>query len=186
MVGRKAYQYMDRRGFRIARFLAEPPLEKIDYRNAAVMARMLTQSFRSGDYADVWILSTRFESMVKFVPVIAPFLPVSGASIAGEGGERIPAGVILEPDAGYLVAKPNGRSGHPKQLCVGGHGERVLLKLKPERETRVVLEQTEVEFCYEAFPTITELERRGDEPFRQHSLCEAQVIQHLERGRVKR
>ncbi|TDJ65703.1 MAG: ATP synthase F1 subunit gamma [Planctomycetota bacterium] len=102
VVGRKGYQYMDRRGFRITRFLTEPPLEKIDYRNAAVTARMLTQSFLSGEYSDVQILSTRFESMVKFVPTIAQFLPVSGASIAGEGGERIPAGVILEPDAATI------------------------------------------------------------------------------------
>jgi F-type H+-transporting ATPase subunit gamma len=98
--GKKGFQYMDRRDFELKRFLTDPPLESIDYRNAAITARMLQTEFESGAYAEVLLLYTAFESMSKYVPVLLPFLPVSGESLDSEqesGGD-----VILEPDAGTI------------------------------------------------------------------------------------
>ncbi len=99
--GRKAYQYMSKRGFNIERFLTEPPLEGIDYRNAAITAQMLQKEFLSGEYSDVSILYSAFESMAKYVPEVVPFLPVSADALGSQGdsdgGQDVD--VILEPDA---------------------------------------------------------------------------------------
>jgi F-type H+-transporting ATPase subunit gamma len=96
--GKKAFAYMHKRGFQIERVLTEPPLESVDYRNAAITARMLVEEFKSGKYSDVQVLSTRFESMAKYVPEVMQFLPISDSGLgdegAGGGGD-----VLLEPDA---------------------------------------------------------------------------------------
>jgi F-type H+-transporting ATPase subunit gamma len=96
--GRRGYQYLGRRGYNVARFIVEPPLEKIDFASAASSARILTQAFLSGEYKEAVVFYTAFQSMVRFVPTAAPFLPISakGLSVAGEkaGGD-----VILEPSA---------------------------------------------------------------------------------------
>jgi len=93
--GRKAFKYMDKRGYDIHRFLTEPALESVDYRNAAITARMLTREFLSGEYKDVWMLYTAFESMAKYVPTWVQVLP-----IAAPGGEATEAAgdVLFEPD----------------------------------------------------------------------------------------
>jgi F-type H+-transporting ATPase subunit gamma len=96
VIGRKAFQYMDRRDFEVDRFLTEPKLEAMAYSDAALVARMLMSEFLKGFYRDVWILYTAFESMVKYVPTILPFLPVSGPE---DGGQPLKGNPILEPDA---------------------------------------------------------------------------------------
>ena len=93
--GRKAYQYMTRRGFEIEHYFSEPALEQIDYRGAARVAKHLTDFFLSGEAKDVKVLYTAFESMVKYVPRMVDFLPVPAASGDGAAG----GDVILEPDA---------------------------------------------------------------------------------------
>jgi F-type H+-transporting ATPase subunit gamma len=95
--GRKAFQYMDKRGFGIDSFLTDPPLESIDYRNAAITARMLVREFLSGEYSDVWMLYTAFESMAKYVPTWVHFLPIEADGLPG--GDAGAAGdVLFEPD----------------------------------------------------------------------------------------
>jgi F-type H+-transporting ATPase subunit gamma len=104
--GRKGYQYLTKRGYDVVRYLSEPSLEKMDYRGAAVAARMITQEFLKGGYESVWLAATRFESMVKYVPTIARFLPIESADIAGDGGDAAKSvgqsDVILEPDAATI------------------------------------------------------------------------------------
>jgi F-type H+-transporting ATPase subunit gamma len=105
--GRKGYQYLTKRGYEVARYLSEPSLEKMDYRGAAIAARMITQEFLKGGYEGVWLAATRFESMVKYVPTIARFLPIESADIAGGGGDAAAesaagSDVILEPDAATI------------------------------------------------------------------------------------
>ena len=95
--GRKGFAYMDKRDFEVKAFLEEPPLEQMDYRAAAVVARMIVKEFLSGDYRDVVLVTTRFQTMVKYVPEIAPFLPISGDAFGESAGDA--ADVILEPDA---------------------------------------------------------------------------------------
>jgi len=99
--GRKAFQYMNKRDFEIDRFLTEPALESIDYRNAAITARMLTRAFESGEYSEVWMLYTAFESMSRYVPTWVQFLPIEASALPG-GSERAgqtTGDVLFEPDA---------------------------------------------------------------------------------------
>ena len=81
--GRKGAQYLTKRGFNVKQFITDPPMEEIDYRNAALTGRMLVDAFTSGEYRDVHIAFTAFESMVKYVPQIAPFLPLTPESLGG-------------------------------------------------------------------------------------------------------
>ncbi len=101
--GRKGFGYMNKRDFEIKSYLQEPPLEQIDYRSAALVGRILVEDFLSGEYRDVVLITTRFQSMVKYVPQIVPFLPIRGETLADGGGEAqsksLEGGVILEPDA---------------------------------------------------------------------------------------
>jgi F-type H+-transporting ATPase subunit gamma len=94
--GRKANQYLNKRKLNIAKYITEPALESIDFAAAARVARSLVDVFTSGDYRDVKILYTAFESMVRYTPTFADFLPVAPPS--GEG-DQSDGDVILEPDA---------------------------------------------------------------------------------------
>ena len=103
--GRKAAQYLRKRGYNVESYIEDPPLEAIDYRNAAIVARMLVDAFLGGEYKSVWMLTTRFESMVRFDPSWTQFLPVSAESLAGEEEGEGGAGssdVILHPDPGTI------------------------------------------------------------------------------------
>ena len=99
--GRKGYQYLQRRGREIERFLVEPPLEQVDYRAAARTARVLVEAFDSGKYARVVLLYTAFESVVKYVPTEAQFLPVAG-TLGAPGAAGSSAEALLEPDAATI------------------------------------------------------------------------------------
>ena len=95
--GRKAFGYMDKRKFDIDSFLTEPPLESIDYRNASITARLLTREFLSGEYKEVWMLYTAFESMAKYVPTWVQVLPIAAGD--EEAGSEASAGdMLFEPD----------------------------------------------------------------------------------------
>jgi F-type H+-transporting ATPase subunit gamma len=100
VIGRKGYQYASKRGLAVERYLADPPLEKIDYRLAKFVARVLTQHFLAGACRDVSILYTAFESVVRYVPTELQLLPVRSEPGASGLGD-----VILEPDAPTLLDK---------------------------------------------------------------------------------
>ena len=94
--GRKGYQYLQRRGREVERFLVEPPLEKVDYRAAAATAKVLSEAFLSGRFREVVVVYTAFESVVRYVPTVVQLLPVEKSGIeTGQGS----VDVILEPDA---------------------------------------------------------------------------------------
>jgi len=102
--GKRAYQYLQKRGLPIERYFAEPPLEKNDYRLAKFTAKTLLEAFLSGQYSEVLVHYTAFESMAKYVPTTIPFLPVKPA--AGESNEQGGASdVILEPSVEALLDK---------------------------------------------------------------------------------
>jgi F-type H+-transporting ATPase subunit gamma len=94
--GRKAFQYMDKRGFDIDKVLTDPPLESIDYRNAAITARMLVREFEAGTYTGVSMLYSAFESMAKYVPTWVQLLPIEASALPGGGSAT--GDVLLEPD----------------------------------------------------------------------------------------
>lgn len=94
--GRKANRYLKKRKLNIAKYITEPALESIDFAAAARVARSLVDAFASGEYREVKILYTSFESMVRYTPTFVDFLPVAPPS----GDEEQSDGdVILEPDA---------------------------------------------------------------------------------------
>jgi len=98
--GRKAYQYLTKRGRHVERYFHDPELEKIDFRGAANVARSLVKVFLGGTYRDVRLLYTAFESMAKYVPTWVDFLPIqASALVAGGDATRAGVDVILEPDA---------------------------------------------------------------------------------------
>ncbi|MEL6430667.1 MAG: ATP synthase F1 subunit gamma [Planctomycetota bacterium] len=97
--GRKGAQYAKKRGFNVKRFITDPPMEEIDYRNAALTGRMLVEEFESGAYRDVHLAFTSFESMVKYRPDVLPFLPLTPDAFGDAGEGTGAADVILEPDA---------------------------------------------------------------------------------------
>jgi len=98
--GRKGYQYLQRRGRPIERFLVDPVLEKVDYRAAARTARTLVEAFQSGKYSKVLVFYTAFESVVKYVPTQVQLLPV--ARTLGTDKAAAAADTLLEPDAATI------------------------------------------------------------------------------------
>lgn len=101
--GRKGYQYLTRRGREVERFLVEPALEQMDYRGAARAARLLVEAFSTRKYADVLVLYTAFESVVRYVPRAIQLLPVEAASLQkGASATKATGDVLLEPDANTI------------------------------------------------------------------------------------
>lgn len=98
--GRKAYAWLTRRGFAVERFFVEPPLDKADFTAAKVVGQALVDAFTSGAVDDVRLYFTRFQSMIKFVPTDAPFLPIRTIAVGDKAGEKAYAqDFLLEPDA---------------------------------------------------------------------------------------
>ncbi len=99
--GKKGYQYLNNRKRTIKRFFIEPELEKLDYRGAARTATDMQAEFLSGEYSNVRVLYSAFESMAKYVPTWIDFLPIEASSLSGgeEGASETGGQVILEPDA---------------------------------------------------------------------------------------
>lgn len=106
VVGRKGYQYLTRRGREVERFLVEPPLEKMDYRGAARIARILTDAFLSGKYSDVVVFYTAFESMVRYVPKSPQLLPINASAMLNDGKAdkdgKSGGDMILEPEPAVI------------------------------------------------------------------------------------
>lgn len=98
--GRRGYLYLTKRGIKVERYFADPPLEKVDYRLAKFTARALSDAFLSGEVRDVVMLYTAFESMVRQVPTFSTFLPVQA-----EAGETSGVEAILEPSPEALLEK---------------------------------------------------------------------------------
>ena len=99
--GKKGYQYLNARRRKIERLFVEPVLESIDYRGAARTAKDLTDVFLSGEYREVRVLSTAFETMVRYVPRWIELLPIQASTLIGTSKEGT-GDVILEPDAATI------------------------------------------------------------------------------------
>ena len=97
--GRKGYQYLTKLNREVECYFVDPVLEQIDYLGAANTARALTEVFLSGEYSDVQLLYTAFESMVSYVPRRVQLLPISAEGLGEVGDDAGGGDVILEPDA---------------------------------------------------------------------------------------
>ena len=99
VIGRKALAHAKRRGYRVAAYFDHLDLEKLSFSDAASVSATLVREFRAGRLSSVALCTTHFRSMVRYEPVIEPFLP-----IAPEGGA--PAGdVLLEPGGPQLLGR---------------------------------------------------------------------------------
>ena len=98
--GRKGYAWLQRRGFDVERFFVEPPLDKADFTSAKLVAQELVDAFSSGQVDEMRMFTTRFQSMVKFVPTDAAFLPIKTIAV-GEDAEqqKMELDFLIEPDA---------------------------------------------------------------------------------------
>lgn len=97
--GRKGYQYLQKRGLKIARLLADPPLEKVDYRAAKLMGRaILPRPEEAPRFDEVWLLYTAFQSTARFVPTWTKLTPIELSGSAAPVGD-----VLLQPSVDELV-----------------------------------------------------------------------------------
>lgn len=98
--GRKGYTWLTRRGYEVERFFVEPTLDNADFRAAKMVSDELVQSFETGAVDEVRVFSTRFQSMVKFVPTDSPFLPIRTISVGEKAGKNdYELDFLIEPDA---------------------------------------------------------------------------------------
>jgi F-type H+-transporting ATPase subunit gamma len=104
--GRKGYQYLTKRGYHVERYLVEPALEKIGVRNVALVAAEAVKEFLAGNFAELKMLYTAFESMVRYVPTWLHVLPLRPEDLQ-EGAEpqRYGPEVILEPDSRTILER---------------------------------------------------------------------------------
>lgn len=98
--GRKAYTFLQRRGFDVERFYVEPPLDKADFSAGKLVAQALVEAFTSGAVDEVRLFSTRFVSMAKFVPEDQPFLPIRTIAVGEDAPQdNYELDFLIEPDA---------------------------------------------------------------------------------------
>jgi len=99
--GRKGYQYLQKRGLKVGRLLVDPPLEKVDYRAAKLMARaILPRADEAPRFDEVWLLYTAFESPSRFVPRWTKLVPIELAGSGATAGD-----VLLQPSVEELVQR---------------------------------------------------------------------------------
>jgi F-type H+-transporting ATPase subunit gamma len=99
--GRKGYQYLQKRGLKVARLMADPPLEKVDYRAAKLMGRAILQRPEDARrFDEVWLLYTALESSARFVPRWIKIVPIELPAGGAPGGD-----VLLQPSVGELVER---------------------------------------------------------------------------------
>jgi F-type H+-transporting ATPase subunit gamma len=98
--GRKAYTWLTRRGFAVERFFVEPPLDKADFTAAKLVGQALVEAFTTGAVDEVRLYYTRFQSMIKFLPTDAPFLPIRSIAVGEQAATKAyEQDFLFEPDA---------------------------------------------------------------------------------------
>ncbi len=103
-IGRKAVDYVRKRGYTRAGNLDAVQLEKMSYADTANVARELLAYFRAGKCDQLHLVSTAFESMVKYVPNAVRLLPLDTEAIKSKAAalpsadRRASGPMLLEPD----------------------------------------------------------------------------------------
>ena len=106
VVGRKGASYFTRRGYDIAEYFAEPPLEKCEFGDAHRLGEALVKAFASGEVDEVHACYTSFVTAARFQACVKPFVPLTSidAGAASDGGAASTAGdYLLEPDPQTLL-----------------------------------------------------------------------------------
>lgn len=100
VIGRKGMAYAGRRRFPVAAYFDQVDPEKMEFGTAAAVSGALVKDFTAGKLSGLSLLSTRFVSMMKYVPECAGFLPI--APPQGEGRGRA---TLLEPSGAEVLGR---------------------------------------------------------------------------------
>lgn len=102
--GRKGYTWLTRRGFAVERFFVEPPLDKLDFRAAKMVAEALAQAFLDHTVDNVRIYYSQFKSMIRFEPTAERFLPVMNHDfVTVPANTRTQETAAAVPDTDFLM-----------------------------------------------------------------------------------
>lgn len=100
VVGRKGVAYASRRKFPVAAYFDQLNPEKLEFGTAAAVSGALVKDFSAGKLSGVSVLSTRFVSMMKYVPENAQFLPIAPPQGSGPARET-----LLEPSGAAVLGR---------------------------------------------------------------------------------
>lgn len=107
LVGRKLKEYYQRRNVETSHAMSGV-MGNFDYLLAQEISETLTKEFLAGTYAEVWMLTTRFHSVAKQVPIMSQFLPlVHEVTEKDEDHHHTGSGYgyLIEPDAATLFGR---------------------------------------------------------------------------------
>ena len=111
--GRKGYSFATRRKLDVEKHFAEPPLDKADFVAAKFVTDTLVADFLAKKVDAVGIVYTQFQSQSRFVPTVAPLLPIDITPQAKESAARDSAAAqkgyrddyLLEPDPQTILRR---------------------------------------------------------------------------------
>lgn len=98
-VGRKARDYFKRRGYTVDREYTGFS-ERPGYQHAVTIAQALADSFKAGEYDEIYLVYTQFYSPINQKPTTIKLLPLAGTT-AQEDNE--PKEYIFEPSAAEVL-----------------------------------------------------------------------------------
>lgn len=104
LVGRKLKEYYQRRNVETSHAMSGV-MGNFDYLLAQEISETLTKEFLAGTYSEVWMLTTRFHSVAKQMPIMSQFLPlVHEVTEKDEDHHHTGSGYgyLIEPDAATL------------------------------------------------------------------------------------
>ena len=76
VLGRKAMTHATRRNHSVRAYFEGYPAEQASFQDAAGICASLVKEFRAGSFSAVDLCFTNFESMMRYVPTVQPFLPI--------------------------------------------------------------------------------------------------------------
>ncbi|TAH38624.1 MAG: ATP synthase F1 subunit gamma [Planctomycetota bacterium] len=100
VVGRKAMRHCARRGYEVAAYLEDRPLERLSFDDAAAISALLVRQFVAEELSAVYLCYTSFVSMMRFEPRCSRFLPITPPELTGPAED-----LILEPSGPEVLAR---------------------------------------------------------------------------------
>jgi F-type H+-transporting ATPase subunit gamma len=104
--GRKGYAWLTRRGFEVERLFVEPPLDKLDFNAAKLIAKALGDAFLDHTVDNVRICYTHFASMARFEPRSERFLPVMNRDFVTTSKNKDAQAAAAEANATDFLMEP--------------------------------------------------------------------------------
>lgn len=99
VLGRKAMQHAARRGYEVAAYLEDRPLERMTFADAAAITELLVHQVREARLSGVYLCTTSFASMMRYEPRFRLLVPIQPPE--GRRAEE----VLLEPGGAAVLAR---------------------------------------------------------------------------------